>query len=192
MKIRLATENDNIDLLKIYEQYIETPITFEYKLPTEEEFKARIKNITKEYPYIVCEEDNKIVGDAYANKFKDREAYSWDAELSIYIDKYYTSKGIGKKFYKILIEILKLQGIKNIYGCVTIPNEKSEKLHKSLGFKMSGVFANTGYKCGNWQDVAYFEKIVGEHDINPTQFIVIDKIEKEKLTKIIEKYINEN
>ena len=97
-----------------------------------------------------------------------------------------------KKFYKILIEILKLQGIKNIYGCVTIPNEKSEKLHKSLGFKMSGVFANTGYKCGNWQDVAYFEKIVGEHDINPTQFIVIDKIEKEKLTKIIEKYINEN
>ena len=191
MKIRLATENDNIDLLKIYEQYIETPITFEYKLPTEEEFKARIKNITKEYPYIVCEEDNKIVGYAYANKFKDREAYSWDAELSIYIDKYYTSKGIGKKFYKILIEILKLQGIKNIYGCVTIPNEKSEKLHKSLGFKMSGVFANTGYKCGNWQDVAYFEKIVGEHDINPTQFIVIDKIEKEKLTKIIEKYINE-
>ena len=192
MKIRLATENDNIDLLKIYEQYIETPITFEYKLPTEEEFKARIKNITKEYPYIVCEEDNKIVGYAYANKFKDREAYSWDAELSIYIDKYYTSKGIGKKFYKILIEILKLQGIKNIYCCVTIPNEKSEKLHKSLGFKMSGVFANTGYKCGNWQDVAYFEKIVGEHDINPTQFIVIDKIEKEKLTKIIEKYINEN
>ena len=159
MKIRLATENDNIDLLKIYEQYIETPITFEYKLPTEEEFKARIKNITKEYPYIVCEEDNKIVG----------YAYGWDAELSIYIDKYYTSKGIGKKFYKILIEILKLQGIKNIYGCVTIPNEKSEKLHKSLGFKMSGVFANTGYKCGNWQDVAYFEKIVGEHDINPTQ-----------------------
>ena len=70
MKIRLATENDNIDLLKIYEQYIETPITFEYKLPTEEEFRDRIKNITKEYPYIVCEEDNKIVGYAYANKFK--------------------------------------------------------------------------------------------------------------------------
>ena len=75
MKIRLATENDNIDLLKIYEQYIETPITFEYKLPTEEEFKARIKNITKEYPYIVCEEDNKIVGYAYANKFKDTSLF---------------------------------------------------------------------------------------------------------------------
>lgn len=185
MKIRFVNESDTLCLLKIYEQYIETPITFEYELPTFKEFKTRIKNIKSEYPYLVCEEDNKIIGYAYADRYKEREAYSWDAELSIYLNKEYTSKGTGKKLYTILIEILKLQGIKNVYGCVTLPNEKSEKLHKSLGFKIAGVFYSTGYKCGKWQDVAYFEKSIANYDLNPMPFLTIDKIKKEKINEIL-------
>lgn len=188
MKVRFATTKDTISILKIYEEYIDTPITFEYKLPTEKEFEERIKEIIKEYPYIVCEQEGKVVGYAYAHKYKERKAYDFDVELSIYISKSYTSKGEGKKLYNILIEILKLQNIKNVYACVTMPNEKSEKLHKSLGFKSIGVFYNTGYKCDTWLDVKYFEKIIGEHEENPPSFISIDKIDKEKLNKIIEKY----
>ncbi len=105
--------------------------------------------------------------------------------MTIYLDKNYTSKGIGKKLYKILIEILKLQGIKNIYACVTLSNKKSEKFHKSLGFNIVGVFYNTGYKCGKWHDVVYFEKSISNHDLNPNPFIPINKIESERIKEIL-------
>ena len=104
MKVRFATTKDTISILKIYEEYIDTPITFEYKLPTEKEFEERIKEIIKEYPYIVCEQEGKVVGYAYAHKYKERKAYDFDVELSIYISKSYTSKGEGKKLYNIYME----------------------------------------------------------------------------------------
>ena len=86
------------------------------------EFTERIYNISKGYPYIVCEdEEGAIIGYAYAHRHMEREAYQWNAELSIYIDRTFISKGIGKKLYCILIEILKLQGIRTVYGCVTLP-----------------------------------------------------------------------
>ena len=94
-------------------------ITFEYDVPTFVEFKERIKNTLLEYPYIVCEYKNEILGYAYAHKVWMRAAYQWDAELSVYIDKDYTGNGLGKKLYKILIEILKLQNVVNLYGCLT-------------------------------------------------------------------------
>ncbi|MDA1468356.1 GNAT family N-acetyltransferase [Brachyspira hyodysenteriae] len=93
----------------------------------------RIENITSKYPYLVCEDENgKIIGYAYANKFMEREAYNWNTELSVYIDNSSNSKGIGKKLCYIIIDILKYQGIRNTYSKVTLPNEKSEKLHYSF------------------------------------------------------------
>lgn len=135
MLIRFATVNDSREILKIYKQYIDTPITFEYVLPTEEDFKERVKSIISQYPYLVYEEGGKIIGYAYASRYKERSAYQWGAELSIYIDSNFTSKGIGKILCLKLIELLKLQEVRTVYGCVTLPNEKSEKLQISLGFK---------------------------------------------------------
>ena len=132
MIIRLANIEDSKALLNIYSQYIDTAITFECVLPTEKQFKERIAGIIKDYPYLVCEENGEILGYAYAHRQMEREAYQWNAELSIYLDKNFTSKGVGKKLYYILIDILKLQGIKNVYGGVTVPNEKSKNLHLSL------------------------------------------------------------
>ena len=132
MIVRFATPNDSLELLKIYKQYIDTAITFECTLPTEQEFRERIEGIIKEYPYLVCEDDGKIVGYAYAHRHMERGAYGWNAELSVYIDRSFTSRGIGKELYIKLIELLKLQGIKNLYAGITVPNKKSEKLHTSL------------------------------------------------------------
>lgn len=190
MNIRLATVNDSAALLQIYAQYIDTAITFECVLPTAQEFAHRISDITKDYPYLVCEENGTIVGYAYAHRQKEREAYQWNAELSVYLDQSFTSKGLGKKLYCILIEILKLQGIKTIYGGVTVPNEKSEKLHRSLGFKHIGTYHNTGYKCNQWQDVAWFEKGIAPYHMNPAPVVPIRQIEKEKLELIFEETIN--
>lgn len=191
MLIRFATVNDSREILKIYKQYIDTPITFEYVLPTEEDFKERVKSIISQYPYLVYEEGGKIIGYAYASRYKERSAYQWGAELSIYIDSNFTSKGIGKILCLKLIELLKLQEVRTVYGCVTLPNEKSEKLQISLGFKKVGIYHNAGYKCDKWRDVAWFEKVIATCDKNPKDFISISKIQEDKILKILEAdYLN--
>ena len=189
MKMRLAKETDSSALLKIYSQYIDTPITFECDLPTEKEFANRIKDITSMYPYVVCENEGEIIGYAYAHRHMKREAYQWNAELSIYIDKDFTSKSLGKKMYSILIEILKLQGVKTVYGGVTLPNEKSEKLHMSLGFNKLGIYHNAGHKCNKWHDVAWFGKEIGLYDIGPKPILSINEIADKEINDIFQKFI---
>lgn len=170
MKIRFASDNDSAALLKIYAQYINTPITFEYELPDETEFAERIRTISREYPYLVCEDAGQTVGYAYAHRQKERAAYQWNAELSVYLDQKFTGKGLGSRLYQVLIGLLKLQGIRNVYGVVTLPNEKSERMHLSMGFNRLGIFQNTGYKCGEWQDVAWFEKTICPCERDPAPF----------------------
>ncbi|MBU9724947.1 GNAT family N-acetyltransferase [Diplocloster modestus] len=189
MKIRLATVSDNQALLKIYAQYIDTPITFECVLPAASEFAVRIAGITRDYPYLVCEEGGKIIGYAYAHRQMEREAYQWNAELSVYIDSAYTSKGLGKKLYLILMEILRLQGIRTVYGGVTVPNVKSERLHLSLGFKPLGTYHHTGYKCGKWYDVTWFEKAIAPYSSNPEPIRPVHEMTEEKINDIIKLYM---
>lgn len=188
MSIRLAAIKDVPSILKIYEQYIDTAITFEYNLPTEAEFAERLKNIYTIYPYLVSEEAGCIIGYAYAHKPMEREAYQWNAELSIYIDRSFVSKGHGKKLYTALIELLKLQGIKTVYGGVTVPNEKSERLHIGLGFKLLGTYHNTGYKCGAWHDVSWYEKQISAYDTEPDKVVPICNIPQEQVIETLDKY----
>ena len=183
---RFATEEDAEKILKIYKPYIEnTTITFEYEVPSVEEFKGRIKEVSEKYPYIVCECGNKIAGYAYAYKIWTRAAYQWDTELSVYTDEKFYGNGIGKKLYKILIEILKLQNVVNVYGLVTYPNENSEKLHNYFGFKKAAYFENSGYKFGKWIGVTWFEKAINEHFDNPNPVRKISEIDEIKLRKIL-------
>ena len=182
INFRFATVEDAGKILEIYKPYVEnTTITFEYDVPALEEFKNRIKNILTDYPYIVCEYENKILGYAYAHKVWMRAAYQWDAELSVYINKRYMGNGLGTKLYKILIEILKLQNVVNVYGCVTYPNEKSDRLHESFGFKRVGIFENAGYKFGKWIGVTWFHKAISEYKKNPEKLKKISQIDKEKI-----------
>ena len=168
MEIRLANEEDCSALLDIYAQYMETPITFEYTLPSQEEFAARIRDILRCYPYLVCQEGTQILGYAYGHRYKERAAYQWGTELSIYLDKAHTAQGLGKALYQTLMELLRAQGVRTAYGCVTMPNERSERLHTGLGFRKIGIFRDAGYKCGQWHDVAWFEKALISTDAAPT------------------------
>ena len=184
---RFAAEKDAKEILDIYKPYIEnTTITFEYEVPTTEEFRERIREILEEYPYIVCVYEGKIIGYAYAHKIWSRAAYQWDAELSVYTDENYAGNGIGKKLYKILIEILKLQNVVNVYALVTYPNESSEKLHNYFGFKKVAFFENSGYKFGKWIGVTWFEKAILKYPENPKPISKISQIEKIKLRQILE------
>ena len=187
MRLRLVKVEDTKAILDIYAQYIDTAISFEYVLPDEESFRKRIKGIAKEYPYLVCETDEGIAGYAYAHRQMEREAYQWNAELSIYLSKDATSKGYGKKLYTSLMDILKLQGVKTVYGLVTVPNEKSEALHESLGFEKVGVCKNTGYKSGAWRDVTWFEKQIAPYESEPKPIFSVWEIPQEKIAEILRK-----
>lgn len=164
MEIRIAAETDAVALLGIYAQYIDTAITFEYELPTAAEFAQRIVETQRYYPYLVACEEGRICGYAYAHRFQARDAYQWGAELSVYLDSRMLSRGVGFRLYRLLIELLKLQGVRTVYGCVTSPNPRSERLHERLGFRSVGVFRRAGFKNGEWHDVVWFEKELGAYD----------------------------
>lgn len=191
--IRLAQEADAAEILEIYEPYIkETPITFEYDTPSLDEFRNRLNQISSEYPYIVCLVNGRIIGYAYAHRQMERAAYQWNAELSVYVDKNWLRYGAGRVLYSALIEILKLQNIHNVYGCVTSPNQNSEKLHEYFGFKQLGIFHSTGYKCGEWHDVAWFEKTIKDYEYDPKPFLSIQEIDRNKIIEILNQHSEMN
>ncbi len=187
MKIfRLAALDDAAAILQIYRPYIEqTAITFECTVPTLEEFTSRMANIMREYPYIVCEENGQVIGYAYAHRQMEREAYQWNAELSVYIAQSHLRCGIGKALYGALLQILPLQGITNVYGGVTVPNPNSEHLHASFGFVCLGVYHNTGFKCGSWHDVAWFEKQIGPYLPAPRPFLPLKQVNPQTVADIL-------
>lgn len=177
MNIRIATAEDAKELLSIYKYYVEnTTITFEYDTPTIEEFKNRIKNTLVNYPYIVAEKDNKIYGYTYTSAFKERRAYNWAVETSIYVDVDSSKQGIGRLLYNELERYLKLQNIINVNACITYPNEKSESFHEKFGYKTVAHFTKCGYKFGQWNDMIWMEKFLREHSVPPKDVIPFSEL----------------
>lgn len=164
INIRTVHLEDAKKLLEIYSYYVEnTTITFEYAVPTILEFKNRIQEITKKFPYIVLEVDGILSGYAYANTFKDRSAYDWTVESSIYIYNNLKGKGYGKILHNELVNRLKRQGIVTIEACITYPNIDSIKFHEKEGYKKVAHFNKVGYKFNKWHDVLWYEKVINEH-----------------------------
>lgn len=155
-KIRTALPSDGAALSAIYAPYTETAITYEYPAPTAEEFSARIAAISAHYPFIVCESDGRALGYAYSHRYRERAAYDWDTELSIYFDRAETGRGLGRPLYSALLDLLRLQGFVNIYGTVSAPNSASERLHESLGFTHVFTDYKTGWKLGKWHDLIFY------------------------------------
>ncbi|WP_129045594.1 GNAT family N-acetyltransferase [Companilactobacillus metriopterae] len=160
--IRLATTKDAQQILDIYTPYIEnTTITFEYDVPTLEEFAERINDVLENFPYLVYEDKNgSILGYAYAHYYGERAAYNWTVEVSIYLSENASGKGIGTKLYRSLEEELTKQKVINIVACVTEENIGSIRFHEKLGFKNIGTFEKVGYKFNKWLDVVWFEKVI--------------------------------
>lgn len=188
MEIRIATEDDAAEALAVYSRYIGTPITFEYELPSVGEFARRIRSTLAEYPYLVYTEEERVRGYAYAHRLAEREAYRWGAELSVYLDSGVTSRGIGRVLYGVLIGLLKQQGVRTVYGCVTTPNPRSERLHEKLGFRRIGTLRRAGFKCGAWHDVTWFEKEIAAYDVPPPELIPFSRIAPEQIRGILGEY----
>ena len=190
LNIRLATPDDATALAAIYAQYIPLPVSFEYTAPDASEFQKRIEAIYCDYPYLVCVDNGTPIAYAYAHKYKERAAYQWDAELSVYLDPARTAKGLGRIMCRTLLDILTVQGVRNVYSLIVDSNERSKHLHLKLGFVPVAVYKNTGFKNGRWLDIACYEKQLNTYDVPPKPVIPVRDLDKDVLSKILSWYIN--
>ena len=172
MMIRPASTVDADRLRDIYAYYVTyTAVSFEYDVPTKEEFRNRMTGIMEKYPYLVLEGDGEILGYTYARAFVGRAAYDHSCETTIYLDHEARGKGYGRQLYEALEECLKPLGIVNLYACIGDPTEEdeyltrdSERFHRSMGYSKVGEFHKCGYKFGRWYNMIWMEKIIGEHN----------------------------
>ena len=171
MNIREAVVADAKAIQTIYAPYVEqTAVTFEYHVPSEEEFRRRIETVKQKYPWIVMEIDGRIVGYAYASAFKPRDAYQWAVETSIYVDQSMKRCGIGRQLHEALEQRLKAQGILNMNACISFIETEDEYLtqdsvrfHHHMGYQTVAHLHQCGRKFDRWYDVVWMEKLIGPH-----------------------------
>ncbi len=158
--IRDVTKLDSKKIAEIYNYYIvNTVITFETEPVTESEIEKRISTIASKYPWIVYEEDDKILGYAYASKWKSRCAYNNTTETTVYLNHNQKGKGIGTLLYQELLDRIKEMKIHSIISGIALPNEASVALHKKFGYTKAAHFIEVGYKFDKWIDVGYWQLI---------------------------------
>lgn len=168
--IRMATEEDAEAILAIYEPYIlNTAITFEYETISVATMKERIETVQKQLPWLVYEVGGKVLGYAYCAKFKERAAFSWDCECSVYIEEKEHRRGIATALYTKLFELVQKQGYYTIYALITYSHESSIALHRKFGFTEVGIYQKTGYKMGQWWDLLVMEKRIHNLEVLPKQ-----------------------
>ena len=168
MLIRPAISADAEKLLEIYAPYVVSEDTsksnasFELEVPSVAEFAGRIKEISRKFPYLVAENDGEILGYVYCHPYRERLAYQWSVEVTIYMAEKCMGKGLGRLLYETMEKILCLQGVTMAYSCITLGNEGSIKMHAALGYRLIGTFSNSGYKNNMWLDTVWMEKQLQE------------------------------
>ncbi len=190
-QIRVAKEEDASELLTIYGPYVlETAITFDYEVPELDAFRQKMLAIQSRYPFLVIQEGNKILGYAYASAFKDRKAYDWSCEVTIYLAKEARGKGIGPKLYQKLEACLQAMGILNLNACIAYAAKESEYLtnrsqvfHEKLGYELVGTFHKSGYKFQEWFDMIWMEKLIGEHESDVSDIISFKEINADDILR---------
>lgn len=187
--IRPAKLEDMVSVQKIYAPYVlNTAITFEYDVPSVAEFENRYKTISRKHPFLVASVNKEIVGYAYAGSFIDRQAYDWTAELSVYIKEDMHKKGIGRKLYAELEQILRLQHVQISYACIAYSddehdsyiNNTSIEFHKKMLYRTIGNFLQCGYKFERWYNMCYMEKRLIKQSDTPKTFIPFSELKYTK------------
>lgn len=184
IEIRTATAADAEELSAIYAPYVaETAVSFEIDVPTAEDFAERITKTLEKYPYFAAESEGEIVGYAYASAFKARAAYDRAAELSIYVKRGFSGRGIGRGLYEALENALREQNILNTYACIAYAEREDQYLtrgsvmfHEKCGYKKVAHFHNCGFKFGRWYDMIWMEKYLGTHTDSPEKVVWFSEV----------------
>jgi L-amino acid N-acyltransferase YncA len=159
--IRPVRPEDAAQICWIYNYYIEnTTVTFETEAVSAEAMRERIISVSENFPWLVYENEGKIYGYAYAARWKERNAYRFTVESTVYIEDGCTAMGIGPELYQALIEVLRQKNFHAVLAGITLPNDNSVKMHEKLGFKKVAHMEQTGFKQDKWIDVGYWELIL--------------------------------
>jgi phosphinothricin acetyltransferase len=167
--IRSAEPRDAEQILAIYAPFItDTAVSFELELPDADEIRRRIAEVRTKYPWLVWEEEGRVLGYAYASSHRARPAYQWSVETSVYIQAEARRGGIARRLYEELFRRLREQGYYNAFAGITLPNPASVGFHESMGFEPVGVYPKIGYKQGMWHDVGWWSLRLRDDD-EPSQ-----------------------
>lgn len=175
IRIRTAVPGDAPALLAIYAPYVEkTVITFEYEVPSLQEFRGRIERTLEKHPYLAAVSGTEILGYAYTGDFVGRSAYDWAVETTIYLREDQRKQGLGRRLYQALEGVSRARHILNLNACIGYPDaddayltQNSARFHEHLGFSLVGEFHQCGYKFGRWYNMIWMEKCIGEHTTPP-------------------------
>lgn len=166
--IRLARAGDVAALAAIYAPAVtERATSFELVAPDAAEMARRVENVLARTPWLVCEHHGAVAGYAYAGPHRERAAYQWSVEVSAYVRGDRQRAGVARALYTSLLAVLVLQGFRNAYAGIALPNAASVGFHEALGFTAIGVHHGAGYKMGAWHDVAWFERELAPRTVDP-------------------------
>lgn len=179
MKIVIAELSHAQQIRDIYAPFVTDGfVTFETEVPDIETFETRIAGYTQKYPWLVMEEQGNVLGYAYASAYRERIAYQWVVECSVYVHASQRNRGIAARLYRALFDLLAVQGVYKVYAVITVPNEQSTGFHEKMGFSWFATYKNVGYKAGKWCDVGWWELVLTEPDTSvpsaPTPFLQLD------------------
>jgi len=168
--VRDATVDDGAACAAVYAPYVtDTAITFEDQPPTPAEMAERIARAQKTHAWVVVEDDGRVVGYAYGGPYKERAAYRWACEVSVYLETGRRRSGEGRVLYEALFERLVTRGFRTAVAGMTLPNPASEGLHRAMGFAPVGSHREIGWKHGRWHDVAWVQKVLADGDDPPAE-----------------------
>lgn len=166
--IRLATTQDADAILAIYAPMVaETYISFELEVPTRDELASRITSTLEKLPWLVCEQSGSLLGYAYASTHRNRLAYQWSVDVSVYIHPQARRAGVARRLYTSLLAILRAQGYRNVFAGIALPNEASVGVHEAMGFRQAALYKSVGYKLGAWRDVGWWQLTLQPHVPDP-------------------------
>ena len=157
--IRTARGEDAAAIHAIYAPSVSAGVaTFETELPGVETMRERLRARLQHYPWLVWEDAGEVLAYAYAGRFRERAAYDWIAETSIYVRRDAQRRGIARRLYGVLLDVMRLQGITQAVGVITLPGTASVAMHEAMGFTPAGIWRQCGYKLGQWWDVGVWQK----------------------------------
>lgn len=189
MKLRMIRIDDVKGVQDVYKPFVKnTPITFEYNVPSYKKFVKRVEKVCETYPWLVAEVDGEIAGYAYAKRFKERMAFTWDVETFIYVSEKFNSRGIGGALISALEDILKMQGFYTMYAMITDTSKNSLLFHEKMGYTKLYTLQNSCWKFEQWYGMICMEKKIGDFEKDPEPIIPIKIVDPKKIEKILEKH----
>ena len=166
--IRPAKSEDAPQIAEIYRPFCEDNcISFETAAPDAAEMASRIERIGRRYPWLVDDRDGAVAGYAYASAHRERAAYRWVVEGTVYVHEKFRGRGVGRGLYAELFHLLRQQGLYKAYAGILVPNPASQSFHESMGFTLVGIYSKVGYKLGAWRDVGWWEISLQPASDNP-------------------------